>query len=153
MVATSRLATDQTWGSLSFVSTLYLHPVLDILLTEVPKQWRAEVRLGLQEALVNAAKHGNRLDPTKQVTVRYTTSASSFWWVIADQGKGFDHPCHPGDCFDCNEFHLGDCGRGLFILYQVFDQVNWHHGGREVHLHKVMGQAQNNLLLQLLRAG
>lgn len=153
MVATSGLATDQRWGSLSFVSTLYLYPVLEILLAEVPKPWRAEVRLGLQEALVNAAKHGNGLDPTKQITVRYTVLASRFSWVITDQGQGFNHPCHPRDCLDCNELHVGECGRGLFILYRIFDQVTWHHGGKEVHLHKVMGHPQNNVLLQLLRAG
>ncbi|XGB41147.1 MAG: anti-sigma regulatory factor [Nodosilinea sp. LVE1205-7] len=153
MVATSRLATDQGWGSLSFVSTLYLHPVLEILLAEVPKPWQAEVRLGLQEALVNAAKHGNCLDPSKQVTVRYTVLASRFYWVITDQGQGFDHPCNSRDCLDCNEFHIGECGRGLFILYKIFDQVDWHHGGREVHLHKIMDHPQNHLLLQLLRSG
>ncbi len=140
MVATSRLAGQRKWSSLSFVSTLYLHPVLDILLTEVPRQWQAELRLGLQEALVNASKHGNGLDPGKQVTVRYNTCAPRLSWIIADQGSGFNHPCGCTDCFDNGQFHMGEGGRGLYILYQVFDQVDWHQGGREVHLHRTITQ-------------
>jgi serine/threonine-protein kinase RsbW len=37
---------------------------------------------------------------------------------------------------------MGEGGRGLYILYQVFDQVDWHQGGREVHLHKTITQIQ-----------
>ncbi|QQE65841.1 ATP-binding protein [Leptolyngbya sp. BL0902] len=143
MVATSPPLSQQKWGTLSFVSTLYLHPVLDILVAEVPKQWQAEIRLGLQEALVNAAKHGNGLDPSKQVSVKYTATGSHFWWVIADQGQGFSHPC------PCTEFtydecksHVSDCGRGLYILHQIFDQVNWCSGGRELHLNKRIAPAR-----------
>jgi len=51
------------WESLSFTSTLYLRPILDALLESAPALMREELRLGLQEALVNAAKHGNQLDP------------------------------------------------------------------------------------------
>jgi anti-sigma regulatory factor (Ser/Thr protein kinase) len=140
VIATSRLAGHRKWASLSFVSTLYLHPVLEILLSEVPRQWQAELRLGLQEALVNASKHGNGLDPRKQVLVRYSTLAPRLSWIIADQGSGFNHPCGCGDCFDQGQFHMGEGGRGLYILYQVFDQVAWHQGGREVHLHKTITQ-------------
>ncbi|HIK43639.1 MAG TPA: ATP-binding protein, partial [Leptolyngbyaceae cyanobacterium M65_K2018_010] len=114
MVATSPPLSQRKWGSLSFVSTLYLYPVLDILVAEVPKPWQAEIRLGLQEALVNAAKHGNQLDPAKQVSVRYTSVGSNYWWIVKDQGKGFAHPCR------CEDFmlegctpHFGECGRGL----------------------------------------
>jgi len=74
---------------MSFTSTLYLCPVLDLLLVNVPPEWQAEVRLGLQEALVNAAKHGNKLDPTKTIIVKFTVTSSEYSWVIVDQGKGF----------------------------------------------------------------
>jgi serine/threonine-protein kinase RsbW len=137
VVATSPPLSQQRWGTLSFVSTLYLNPVLDILVAQVPRQWQAEIRLGLQEALVNAAKHGNRLDPAKQVSVRYTTSGSQFWWVIADQGQGFQPPCRCTALVDDNcDPHVSDCGRGLYILHQVFDHVSWYNEGRELHLNK-----------------
>lgn len=139
MVTTSPPVSSRKWVTLSFVSTLYLHPVLDLLLANVPETWHAELRLGLQEALVNAAKHGNRLDPAKQILVKHAASGGHHWWVIADQGPGFHHPCNceEASADNCSP-HPGDCGRGLFILYQIFDEVKWHQGGRELHLCKVM---------------
>ena len=136
MVALFQPSIEREWGSLSFVSTLYLRPVLDRLLAQVPRRWQAEVRLGLQEALVNAVKHGNHLDPQKVISVRYRSLGNQYWWVIEDQGGGFDF----GDCCaptstekeDC----INDCGRGLYILHQIFDEVHWARGGRELHLCK-----------------
>lgn len=132
---------EREWGSLSFVSTLYLRPVLDRLLTKVPRRWQAEVRLGLQEALVNAVKHGNHLDPQKVISVRYRTSGNQYWWVIEDQGGGFDFSrcCDPADCNPTITEKgdvVNDCGRGLYILHQIFDEVRWDSGGRELHLCK-----------------
>jgi serine/threonine-protein kinase RsbW len=126
------------WLTLSFPSTLYLCPILDLLLQEIPIELQCELRLGLQEALVNAAKHGNQLDPSKAVSVSYERHQGNHEWVIADQGIGFtpplscylpmlDHPLPENDC---------ECGRGLFILFQVFDQVCWNPAGTELRLAK-----------------
>ncbi|HEY9880138.1 MAG TPA: ATP-binding protein, partial [Leptolyngbyaceae cyanobacterium] len=96
-----------------------------------------EVRLGLQEALVNASKHGNGLDPAKKVSVRFSTFGDYYWWVIADQGSGFKPPNQCGDMLYQDCFHqVDECGRGLYILYQIFDDVQWSRGGRELHLCK-----------------
>jgi serine/threonine-protein kinase RsbW len=148
VVATSPPPVNKGWGTLSFVSTLYLNPVLDLLLSSVPRYWQAELRLGLQEALVNAAKHGNRLDPAKQVSVKYATFGADFWWIITDQGTGFNHPCSCHDIVNQNCLsHGNDCGRGLYILYQIFDEVAWHHGGREVHLRKAIRRRRRSPLI------
>ena len=66
-----RPASGRRWGTLSFASTLHLCPILDLLLADVPSYCECELRLGLQEALVNAAVHGNKLDPTKTVLVQF----------------------------------------------------------------------------------
>ncbi|MBE9079370.1 anti-sigma regulatory factor [Romeria aff. gracilis LEGE 07310] len=139
---------NQSWESLSFASTLYLCPILDALLEHTPPALHADLRLGLQEALVNAAKHGNQLDPSKTVSVRYARSGSYYWWVIVDQGSGFSYPaeCRYPDLHSSDP--IDDCGRGLYILYQIFDQVLWHAEGKEVHLCK---QVERWSLLSLLR--
>ena len=138
MVALSPPPVNHQWGTLSFVSTLYLCPILDQLLARVPHRWRPEVRLGLQEALVYAVKHGNQLDQHKVISVRYTVAQGRHWWVIADQGSGFEPPCGcddpPSEAVSAAD--VGDCGRGLYILHQVFDEVRWASGGRELHLCK-----------------
>lgn len=125
------------WKTISFASTLYLKPILDVLLSEIPETCRQELRLGLQEALVNAAKHGNHLDPQKLVLVRYSATQGQFWWVIVDQGCGFHLPQNAEPVVaTCPPTVDAESGRGLFIMYQVFDQIYWNAEGTELSLYK-----------------
>ncbi|MEL6223223.1 MAG: anti-sigma regulatory factor [Cyanobacteria bacterium J06627_8] len=132
-----RPAQSRKWGSVSFASTLYLYPILDLLLARVPKHMEGEVRLGLQEALVNAATHGNKLDPTKKISVRFFFFDNEYWWIISDQGNGFKtENCSSSDsqcCLPCDD---AEDGRGLFILHQIFDHVKWNTEGTELQLCK-----------------
>lgn len=142
MIATSLRLFNRKWSTVSFASTLHLSPVLELLLADVPAKWRSDLHLGLQEALVNAAKHGNNLDPSKTVLVKFLASNHQRWWIITDQGAGFS----PGCCCasqvgsDNQELaEVGECGRGLYILHQIFDQVLWNKQGTELRLCKEMG--------------
>lgn len=138
MIAITPRSAGRRWGTVSFASTLHLGPVLDLLLTDVPKRWKAELRLGLQEALVNAAKHGNNLDPHKTVIVEFFILDDEHWWIIADQGSGFIPccPCEETMGLEAHLDHVEECGRGLYILHQVFDQVHWNAKGTELRLCK-----------------
>jgi serine/threonine-protein kinase RsbW len=125
------------WDKVSFASTLFLCPILDNILSKVPSKWYAEIRLGLQEALVNAAKHGNNLDPRKQVIVRFCFEEGAYWWIISDEGGGFHPP--EGNYQECST-HLpcveSESGRGMFLLHQIFDRVVWNRQGTEICLCK-----------------
>ena len=133
------------WTTMSFTSTLYLCPVLDLLLLNVPSEWQAEIRLGLQEALVNAAKHGNKLDPAKTIIVRFSITNSEYSWVIADQGSGFSEGC---ECLNTGSDRTSSAqllpldeaenGRGFSILHEVFDGVHWNRDGTQLTLSKVV---------------
>lgn len=139
MIAISPRPAGYDWNTVSFPSTLYLIPILDLLLSKVPTRWQAEVRLGLQEALVNAAKHGNKLDPGKKILIQFSMVADQYWWIISDQGAGFEAPECGCDADEVEEHlpgHEGECGRGLYILYQVFDHVQWNSRGTELRLCK-----------------
>jgi serine/threonine-protein kinase RsbW len=131
----SRIESD--WTTISFASTLYLCPILDVLIDRIPEEWQAEIRLGLQEALVNAAKHGNNLDPRKTVEVKFSVTEEEFAWVIADEGNGFAPKCNCDlsleDYFPAEE---SENGRGLCLLYQIFDRVDWNNRGTELRLCK-----------------
>jgi serine/threonine-protein kinase RsbW len=112
---------------------------LDLLLQEVPEMLHLEVRLGLQEALVNAVKHGNLLNPEKSISVKYARFQDRHEWVITDQGIGFQPPsvqCSLESLHDHLPAHGCECGRGLFILFEVFDQVRWDKAGTELSLSK-----------------
>ncbi len=125
------------WSTISFTSTLYLYPILDLLIANIPYEWQPEIRLGLQEALVNAAKHGNKLDPTKTVVVKYSPTKEKYFWVIIDEGSGFVPECN---CHHTREIELpaedAESGRGLCILHQVFDRVWWNRNGNQLSLCK-----------------
>ena len=138
MVGVVTSSTKVKWDRPRFASTLYLYPIIDTLLEQAPAAMREELRLGLQEALVNAAKHGNSLDPSKHVSVQYAKVHDTYWWIIKDQGSGFEIPHECQDCPDdgSDSDSTEDCGRGLFILHQIFDQVHWSSRGNEVHLCK-----------------
>lgn len=129
------------WRDFSFSSTLYLAPILDQLVEEVPLPWQPELRLGLQEALVNAVKHGNCLDPCKQITVSFAAfsqkSCQVYWWTITDQGsdrqdESREH-CKNGDPTPCHDL---ECGRGFYILRKIFDQVTWDYDKHQLTLCK-----------------
>lgn len=150
MITISPRPVGRNLGTISFASTLYLCPILDLLLAEVPYRWQAELRLGLQEALVNAAKHGNNLDPSKLVIVRFSIAGDHYWWAISDQGCGFSPPCN----YDADppDQHLpseeAESGRGLCILKEIFDRVQWNPEGTELKLSK---QLNNRFRLPLVR--
>lgn len=122
---------------MSFTSTLYLCPVLDLLLANIPSDLKPEIRLGLQEALVNAAKHGNNLDPSKSIVVKFSMTKEGYSWVISDEGVGFSPHC---ECDDLTPPHLPpeefEHGRGLCLLHEIFDQVHWNQQGTQLRLCK-----------------
>ena len=137
MIALSPRPTKCNWGTVSFASTLYLGPILDLLVAKVPPDWQAEIRLGLQEALVNAAKHGNQLDPGKTVAVQYAIMTTHCSWVITDHGTGFiPNCCCQEDPDSLLPAENAETGRGLCILYQIFDQVHWNEEGTQLKLTK-----------------
>ncbi|MGA1622003.1 MAG: ATP-binding protein [Synechocystis sp.] len=147
--------TKSQWHKVSFSSTLYLYPIIDLLISRVHHSLHNEIRLGLQEALVNAATHGNGLNPSKCITVEYCQSAQAYCWVITDQGKGFKNPVNPChgkdlDCPDCISQWFppdeAEDGRGLGILMQVFDQVHWNANGTQLRLSKKVPPRNQNLI-------
>ena len=135
MIVTPVRPLGRKWSNLSFTSTLYLAPVLDLLLDEVPAEWHPEIRLGLQEALVNAVKHGNCLDPCKQITIKFSIVSQMYWWVITDQGADLqDSDCGNND--EPTPCHDLECGRGFYILRKIFEQVHWDSNSHRLTLGK-----------------
>jgi len=92
------------------------------------------VELALEEALVNAIKHGNQLDPSKRVFVRYEVSADRFEIRIEDEGPGFN----PGDVPDptAPENLERLCGRGLLLIRNFMSDVQYHGRGNVVTMTK-----------------
>jgi serine/threonine-protein kinase RsbW len=92
------------------------------------------VRLALEEALVNAIKHGNRMDPEKSVRVECSISAEFLRVVIEDQGSGF----HPEDVPDPTEEENLErpCGRGIMLMRAFMSHVEYQGRGNVLILEK-----------------
>jgi serine/threonine-protein kinase RsbW len=92
------------------------------------------VRLALEEAIVNAIKHGHRGDPSKQVSVRYRVEADRVTVEVEDEGPGFrpeavPDPLAPENC-------ERDCGRGLLLMRSYMTSVRFNDRGTCVTLCK-----------------
>jgi serine/threonine-protein kinase RsbW len=90
------------------------------------------IRLAVEEALMNAIKHGNRLDPGKKVHIAAKVTAKQAEIVIEDEGAGFERQSVP-DCRD--EENLEKCsGRGILMIESYMNRVEWSHGGRRLRM-------------------
>lgn len=93
------------------------------------------VRLALTEALVNAIKHGNRLDPTKKVHIRYCVTPDRIDIRVADEGPGFCPEAVPDPTAPENLER--PCGRGLLLMRHYMTEVNYTDSGRAVQMCKI----------------
>ena len=113
-------------------SSLQLTEFVDQLLEPLKKRRNFYiVKLGLHEALVNAVKHGNNLDPHKSIKVKRIITPNWGVWQIQDQGNGLEQKKRI--------FHLPKRvdsinGRGLYIIHECFDDVRWSPKGNRVQL-------------------
>lgn len=140
-VVQTRPRTYTSWKSLSFPSTLNVSPFLDELIQPIPRLWQPEIRLGLHEVLINAARHGNRLDPRKHVIIYYSWEQDQdlFRWIVRDQGRGFPCQQHRHRCCQQAIPEHDESGRGVYLILQIFDHVEWNDCGNQVYLRKFIG--------------
>jgi serine/threonine-protein kinase RsbW len=90
------------------------------------------VRLALEEALVNAIKHGHKGDPSKEVHLRYHLTSECLLAEIEDQGPGFDPSDVPDPCAPENLERPS--GRGLVLMRGYMTWVRFNDTGNCVTL-------------------
>jgi serine/threonine-protein kinase RsbW len=95
---------------------------------------RFAVRLASEEALVNAMKHGNQMDPNRHVRLFYRVLSDRVEIHVCDEGQGFDPKCVPDPTVDEN-LHK-PCGRGIMLMRSYMDEVSYEGAGREVRMIK-----------------
>ena len=92
------------------------------------------VRLALEEALVNAIKHGNGLDPDKTVRVNCLIEDDLLRVEIEDQGPGFSMGEVPDPTAEENLER--PCGRGIMLIKSFMTNVEYNAKGNRVVLEK-----------------
>lgn len=90
------------------------------------------IKLALDEAMINAIKHGNKLCPDKRVTIEATVSDELADIVIYDQGDGFLRDEVPDPTLDENLEKAG--GRGILLIEAYMTSAQWSDHGRRLHM-------------------
>jgi serine/threonine-protein kinase RsbW len=101
---------------------------------EIGKDNLFDIRLALDEALVNAIKHGNKENPDKKVFLKVTIGPHIIEIQIKDEGSGFecDKIVSPLDEKNLKK----PCGRGIFLMKKLMDKVEFFDGGSGIKMVK-----------------
>jgi serine/threonine-protein kinase RsbW len=93
------------------------------------------IRLAVEEALINAIKHGNQLDRAKRVRIAYRVVSERFDVLITDEGRGFD----PNDLPDPTAVENLErpCGRGVMLMRHYMTVVDFRGAGNTVCMSKI----------------
>jgi serine/threonine-protein kinase RsbW len=101
------------------------------------------IKLALEEALVNAIKHGNRMDRSKKVHIDFRVNQERFDINVVDEGRGFD-PQHVPDPVEAENLER-PCGRGLLLMRHYMTEVTFHAPGNRLSMSKVRnGRSAND---------
>jgi serine/threonine-protein kinase RsbW len=92
-----------------------------------------EIELALDEALINAIRHGSGHDPSKEIQCCVACDHERGMLIIVrDPGPGFDPASIPSPVVGQNIFSTG--GRGIYLINQLMDDVRFEKGGTEIHM-------------------
>ncbi len=90
------------------------------------------VHLAMEEAFLNAIKHGNKMDAGKKVRIDYSVGLDKVEISLTDQGEGFNPETVPDPRFGENLYKLA--GRGLLLINSYMDVVEFNKHGNCVRM-------------------
>jgi sigma-B regulation protein RsbU (phosphoserine phosphatase) len=92
------------------------------------------VRLSLDESLANAFKHGNKGNEEATIEVSFLITQEKFCLSVKDAGRGFNYEALPDPTVEENLFKSH--GRGVFLMRQLLDEVEFNEAGNEINIIK-----------------
>lgn len=98
------------------------------------------VHLALEEAFINAIKHGNKMDYDKEIKIDYSINPDKFEVSMADEGNGFDPDAVPDP--RCGENIYKIEGRGLLLMRSYMDVIEFNERGNCVRMTRYKGKSQ-----------
>ncbi len=90
------------------------------------------IMIAVTESVNNAIRHGNKLDPNKNVKLCLQLNDNQITFLIEDEGDGFDYNDLPDPTAPENIEKPG--GRGIFLMRHLADEVNFKDKGKLVEL-------------------
>ncbi|MGI8567216.1 MAG: ATP-binding protein [Pyrinomonadaceae bacterium] len=104
--------------------------------------------IALDEAFVNAVKHGNRGDSSKLVRITAELSSKEARFTIEDEGDGFKVNEIPDPLDPANLFKAS--GRGVLLIYNIMDEVAYNERGNSLTMVKRAESSLDHELIESL---
>lgn len=100
-----------------------------------------ELRVILNEVLINAVRHGNREDENKIVKIDAGISCKGMMFIIVeDEGVGYNYndtcSCRKPFCDSADPLELSESGRGIMIIKSLCDNVKVNAKGNKIVITK-----------------
>jgi serine/threonine-protein kinase RsbW len=116
-----------------------MHDILDYLMKRVEKVGvvnpeTSNLFVALDEAFVNAVKHGNKYDVQKLVRITADICPEEARFTIEDEGDGFNVTEIPDPLDPQNLFKTS--GRGVLFIYNIMDEVKYNERGNRLTMVK-----------------
>ena len=128
----------------SYISLM--HDILNYLMKRVEKLGvinpeTSNLFVALDEAFVNAVKHGNKFNVEKLVRITAEVSKEEARFTIEDEGDGFDvnsipDPRNPENLFKAS-------GRGVLFIHNIMDEVTYNERGNRLTMIKKSDNSLN----------
>ncbi len=96
------------------------------------------IRLAVNEAVTNAVVHGNKEDDSKSVHITAYSEKSGLIISVQDEGPGFDPQTLPDPLQEENL--LKDSGRGIFLIKQYADEVEFSENATKLTMRFMPGE-------------
>lgn len=101
-------------------------------INKVNQDYYGNILIAITEAVNNAIVHGNKKDPLKKFSVVCASDEEKLTFTVKDQGQGFDFDNLPDPTDPANIEKPN--GRGVFLMRNLADEVNFEDNGRVVEL-------------------
>lgn len=95
-------------------------------------EFYARLMLAVSEAATNGIVHGNQLDESKSVEICAFSDGDLLVFETRDEGDGFDPETLPDPLAEENL--LKTSGRGVFLMEEYADEVEYSDGGTKLSL-------------------
>lgn len=101
-------------------------------LFDIKEELYGHILVALTEAVNNALQYGSKGDPAKQIEISFKVKERMLFFIVKDQGDGFDYN-HLPDPTDPKNLEK-PTGRGIFLMKHLADNVRFEEKGTKVIL-------------------
>ena len=129
-VVVDSISIPSDFGSINQVETL-IDNVCSKL--QVKEDYYGNVLIAVTEAVNNAIQHGNKNNPKAKVEIKVANQDDTFCIQIKDEGQGFSYQDLPDPT--APENLLKYSGRGVFLMKNLADEVEFQNTGSTVNLY------------------